>query len=54
MQALEIQRDKEQFNQIIAYQNQAEKRDAKEKERKHKEALYHRSELLKQVIFLIK
>lgn len=51
MQALEIKRGEEQFNKITAIANEAQKRNEKEKDRKYKEALHHRSEILKQVIF---
>ncbi|XP_033214217.1 cilia- and flagella-associated protein 45-like [Belonocnema kinseyi] len=49
MQALEIKRGQEQFNKITAIHNDVQRRDEKEKDRKYKEAIHQRSEILKQV-----
>ncbi|KAI4490938.1 hypothetical protein M0802_010612 [Mischocyttarus mexicanus] len=49
MQAIEIGREKREFERILRVQKEAFCRDKKNREKKHKEALDHRSEILKQV-----
>lgn len=49
LQALEIQREKNEFEKILALQKESLCREEKEREKKHKRALKHRSEILKQV-----
>ncbi|XP_046596388.1 cilia- and flagella-associated protein 45 isoform X1 [Neodiprion lecontei] len=49
MQAMEIERDKREFQRVLVVQKEALCREAKERERKHHEAMRHRSEILKQV-----
>jgi flagellar hook-basal body complex protein FliE len=50
LQALEIEREKQEFEKILKMQKEAVCREQKEREKKHKQALVHRSEILKQVL----
>ncbi|XP_014607066.1 PREDICTED: cilia- and flagella-associated protein 45 [Polistes canadensis] len=49
MQAIEIDREKREFERILRVQKEAFCRDKKNREKKHQEALNHRNEILKQV-----
>lgn len=49
MQAMEIEREKKEFEKILAMQKEALCREEKEREKKRRQALMHRSEILKQV-----
>ncbi|XP_008216445.1 cilia- and flagella-associated protein 45-like [Nasonia vitripennis] len=49
MQAMEIEREKKEFDKILALQKEALCREEKEREKKRRQALVHRSEILKQV-----
>ncbi|OXU26641.1 hypothetical protein TSAR_004702 [Trichomalopsis sarcophagae] len=49
MQAMEIEREKKEFEKILALQKEALCREEKEREKKRRQALLHRSEILKQV-----
>ncbi|XP_048509183.1 cilia- and flagella-associated protein 45-like isoform X2 [Athalia rosae] len=49
MQAMEIERDKRDFQRVLIVQKEALCREKKERERRHHEAMLHRSAILKQV-----
>lgn len=49
MQAIEIERDRREFERIVRVQRAAFCREKKELEQKQQQALIHRSEILKQV-----
>ena len=48
-QAMEIEREKREFEKILAMQKEAICREERERERRRRQALAHRSEILKQV-----
>lgn len=49
MQAMEIERDKREFQRVLVVQKEALCREAKEREKRQHEAMLHRSAILKQV-----
>lgn len=49
MQAIEIERERREFEKIVHVQKEAFCRDQKELEKKQRQSLIHRSEILKQV-----
>lgn len=49
MQAMEIEREKREFEKIVQLQKEAFCREEKEREKKRRQAMQHRSEILKQV-----
>ncbi|KOC58900.1 Coiled-coil domain-containing protein 19, mitochondrial [Habropoda laboriosa] len=49
MQAIELERERCEFEKIVRVQKEAFCREQKELEKKHRQALLHRSEILKQV-----
>lgn len=49
IQAIEIDREKREFERILCVQKEAFCREKKNREKKQREALIHRSEILKQV-----
>lgn len=49
MQAIEIERERREFERIVRVQRAAFCREKKELEQKQQQALIHRSEILKQV-----
>ena len=54
MQAIELDRERREFENIVRVQKEAFCREQKELEMKQRKALIHRSEILKQVrLFLI-
>lgn len=52
LQALEMQREKMEFDKILALQKEAMCREEMERDKRHRQALKHRSEILKQVCTL--
>lgn len=53
MQAIEIEREQREFEKIVRVQKEAFCREQKELEKKQRQALIHRSEILKQVLCLL-
>lgn len=53
LQAMEVERERREFEKIVAMQKEALCREEKELEKKRRQALKHRSEILKQVIRFI-
>lgn len=51
MQALELERERREFEKIVRVQKESFCREQKVLEKKQREALIHRSEILKQVCF---
>ena len=51
MEAIELERERREFEKIVRVQKEAFCREQKELEKKQRQALIHRSEILKQVCF---
>lgn len=51
MEAIELERERREFEKIVRVQREAFCREQKKLEKKQKQALIHRSEILKQVCY---
>lgn len=53
MQAMEMAREKQEFHKVLSVQKKAVQKETQEREKRLKEKLKHRTEILKQVVVVV-